>query len=462
MRPFAVLTTLFAILALSGASVLRGSADSTPPNIVLLLTDDQTYAEMASLPKTRELIGDHGRTYTNFFGTFPLCCPARASLQTGQYPHNHHVTTNGRRARDRWRNQQDSLGSWLSAAGYETAYVGKFDIGYNAKTPPPPGWDPAEWRAGDGGHYCGFQLHDPTTNTAKQYGTARYPCDPNFYVTDVQANVAADVLKRRLPSPQPLFLMVGFNAPHNGIPHAPGEAKFSSVPPARYRGTYANVPLPKPPSFNEADMTDKARRLQRPKLSEDGIATMQEAWRRKQETLMGVDDAVASIMQTLAESGELDNTIVLFSSDNGFMNGEHRVSHGKEVPYDETIKLPLLIRGPGFPPGTVDANLRSSIDITQTLVQRTGATTTGHPLDGQPLDAPARTELLYEGSGWSALRTNSFAYIRYTNGDQQLYDLVNDPWQLQSLHADPEYAATLAQMKARLDAIQTCVGSACP
>ena len=459
MRPFAVLTTLFALLALSGASV-RGNADATPPNIVFLLTDDQSYAEMASLPKTTDWIGAHGRTYTNFFGAFPLCCPARVSLQTGQYPHNHHVT--GNEASRHWKNKQDALGPWLSAAGYETAYIGKFANGFRARTQTPPGWDPAEWWGGEGGHYCGFELHDPATNTAKQYGKGVNPCDPNFYVTDVVANLAVDVLKRRLPSPQPLFLMVGFTAPHKGVPLARGDTKFSAVPPTRYRGAYANVPLPKPPSFNEADVTDKPRRLQLPKMSEDGIKTLQETWRRKQETLMGVDDAVASIMQTLAESGELDNTLVLFSSDNGFMTGEHRMQHGKEVPYDESVKLPLLIRGPGIPASTVDANLRSSIDITTTLVRLTGATTTGHPLDGKPLDGPARTELLYEGADWSALRTNSYVYIRYDAGYQQLYDMLNDPWQLQSLHADPAYAGTLAEMAARLDAVQDCVGSACP
>jgi arylsulfatase A-like enzyme len=280
----------------------------------------------------------------------------------------------------------------------------------------------------------------------------------------VYADAAVDVLRRRLPADQPLFLMVSFDAPHHGSPAAPDDPEHvrTTEPPPRYRDAFEGVRLPRPPSFNEPDLSDKPAELQQSTLKPPRIAEIEEAWQQRMEALMAVDDAVARIVAAVEASGELDSTVIVFSSDNGFLLGEHRVQEGKRIPYDEAVHLPLLIRGPGFPVA-VDSELRLSADLTSTFVQLAGATPTGHELDGKPLDAPPRSDLLIEGYEWSALRTSRFYYVRYwKSGAEQLYDLTADPWQLRSLHADPAYARVVVEMKARLTAVRNCAGDGCP
>lgn len=453
---------LAAVLAVGLAGDPASARQAGKPNIIYVMSDDQAAWQMSYMPKTVSLVGDRGVTYTHYFGTFPLCCPARVSIQTGQYPHNHGVTTNVD-AFGRWKDKQNTLPVAMEAAGYQTAYLGKYVFGFKpCSTTVPPGWDPAEWHATGSGRYYGMVMHNPSGKCI-QYGEASGRNDPADYSTDVSAGVAVDILERLLPGDKPVFAMLNFDAPHIGGPLRAGEPTHCSVPPERYRGQADTIPFPDRPSFNEQDLSDKPNQLQLPKMSEARIDDTVYCFHRKVETMMGLDDAVERIVDAVEASGEADNTYIVYATDNGFMTGEHRDPDGKGTPYTEAVQLPLMIRGPGIGAGTTDDDLRSEVDLTATFLQWAGATMPGHPLDGKPLDAAPRDDLLIEGKTWSALRTPDFYYVKWNGSSaEQLYDLRNDPWEMESVHADAAYASTRDALRGRLAEVADCVGSACP
>ena len=318
------------------------AATAERPNIVVLETDDQTLAEMAVLPNVKRLIGDEGVSFDQNFDSFSLCCPSRATFLTGQYPHNDGVRGNappdgGFEKLDGTR----TLPVWLQASGYYTAHLGKYLNGYGRRNPLeiPPGW--SEWRG----------AVDPSTYryygyTLNENGALTTYCavpEPSCYQTDVLRDKANEIIRRRTPE-GPFFLWVAFLANHSGGPREPGDpAGFATPDPApRYANKLAGTPLPQPPSFNEADVSDKPLIIRRrPLITARQRANIQENWQQRRETLMAVDDAVVSIVDTLRATGELDNTLIVFTSDNGFFHGEHRVRNGKVLLYEESIHLPL-------------------------------------------------------------------------------------------------------------------------
>ncbi|MFL5980663.1 MAG: sulfatase [Gaiellaceae bacterium] len=471
-------------LAAAGLLLVPGAAQAARheldalaprPNIVVVWTDDQTLEEMRFLPKTQALIGREGVTFTNYFDSFSLCCPARATFLTGQYSHSNGVEGNmlpngGYYKLDSTR----TLPVWLQRAGYYTALVGKYlnQYGTRNQTEVPPGW--SEWHG----------AVDPTTYryfnyTLNENGRLQTYCASpaaGCYSTDVYAQKAVDVIRRVAPSTKPFFLWVTPLAPHSGQPRDPDDpANLATPSPApRYANRYAEEPLPMPPSFNEADVADKPRGIRnRALLGPVRINAIRESYQQRAESLLAVDDMVEQIVAALRASGELGKTLLMFSSDNGFFHGEHRVPNGKVLLYEPSIHLPLLMRGPGVPRGQKRTQLAVSADWAPTILAAARASASGRVLDGTslwPLIRDRGKELgrdlvLENGPGaansFKGLRTLHYKYAEYANGDRELYDLVRDPYELTNVASDSRYAATSVILATRLTRLRNCHGAAC-
>jgi N-acetylglucosamine-6-sulfatase len=458
----------------AGPSPADAAGPQARPNVVVLMTDDQTLRSMRAMPRTRALIGDHGARFANSFVSNPRCCPSRATFLTGQYSHNNGVLTNGPPIGgwQRLRGTANWLPSWLQGAGYRTVHVGKFlnHYGLDDPTEVPPGWDewygtidPTTYR------YSGYTVNE--NGTPRTYGRDR---DPRYYSTDFTARRSVGLVERLAPSSQPFFLSVAFLAPHTGSPHEPGDPAGLGTPAVaeRHRGAFANQPLPRGGSFNEADVSDKPPFLRRPRLRPRAIAGIEALYRQRLESLIAVDEAVEQIVAALRDSGELDSTLLVFTSDNGYMAGEHRLPHGKAKAYDPSVRVPLLIRGPGVPAGVGPQQLVGNADLAPTILDAARAPA-GRVQDGRSLLPLTRDPALgagrpvlvevAKGAGMltTAIRTLRWMYAEHATGAMELYDMAADPHQLRSLHAAPALATVRARLAARLAALRGCAGISC-
>lgn len=438
------------------------------PNVLVIMTDDQTVEEMRVLPKTRALLAAKGTTFTNSFVSYSLCCPSRSTFLTGQYPHNHGVVANGGPNGGYQRlNHANTLPVWLQEAGYYTAHLGKYLNNYGVDSPePPPGW--SRW----------FGLIDPTTYKLYDYtvsddGVAvSYGDAAADYQTDVLAEEAETLLRSRAGAGEPFFVTVAPVAPHL---ERIGGVQVPPRPAPRYQGRYAGEPLPAKPSFNEPDVGDKPAHIRRlPQLNADRAARQTAIYRARLASLLAVDDLVARLVNALADTGQLDRTVILFTSDNGFLLGEHRIPGQKYYPYEESIRVPLIIRGGGFPAGATAVQPVSNVDLAPTIVALTGARPR-RVMDGRPLlplafDAGQGKDrtLLIEGVGtgrdkpsFQAVRLPGWLYVEYATGDRELYDLQKDPFELRSRHAAPALAPVRDDLARRLARLRSCSGSSC-
>lgn len=472
--PSSIVAVLAALGAISVASAGAPSALSEPPkrpNIVVLMTDDQTVDDLRMMPNVNRLLGDRGTTFDNSFVSFSLCCPSRATFLTGQYAHNHNVLGNeppsGGFAR---LDGSNTLPVWLQHAGYATIHLGKYLNGYGLRDPReiPPGW--LEWHA----------TVDPTTYDYFGYRLnengklVRYGNDAASYKTDVFARKAVNIVRRRAAADAPFFLWVAFVAPHSGGPTDTQE-RFMAVPAPRDDHTFAHAPLPMSPAFNEADVSDKPLAIRRRRLlSEADISVITERYRRRIESLVAVDEAVRRIVGALDESGTLDNTLIIFTSDNGFLQGEHRIPLGKVDVYDPSTRVPLIVRGPGVPAGVHLRQAVANIDLAPTIVDAADAKG-GLPMDGRslwPLFSDHALfwgrDILHEAPGldrhslqFTAIRTPGWLYVEYLTGEKELYDLARDPDELVNLDRDPVYAGTRNELAGRLALLRDCAGATC-
>jgi arylsulfatase A-like enzyme len=477
-----VLGLLGLVVCVAGGAEAKPHVPQTRPNIVVIETDDQTQASFAFMPKARALLAARGVTFDNSFVTLSTCCPSRATFLTGQYAHNHGVLGNGSPAGGysvfRAKHASNNLAVWLQRAGYYTALIGKFlnQYGDNRDAGVPPGW--SEWHAALNDTFLGGLVsnngridHEPKTEA--------------YYQTDVWSGMAQNLIKLRAPSPQPFFLWLTPHAPHTGEPRDPDDPDDldTTRPPARYRDHFANQPLPEPPSFNVADVSDKPSvvRDRRP-LTPEKIADIREAYQQTLEADLAIDDMVAAVVDTLKSTGELANTLIVFTSDNGYFFGEHRLRHDKELPYEPSIRVPLVLRGPGIPRNVHLKQMAANIDLAPTILDAAGAEP-GLTMDGRSLLRLTRNPrrswrdaLVIElgpalnGQGqppgadrrqFVAIRTPRYIYTEYLNGEKELYDLARDPDELVNKATDPTYAKIRVRLAARLSALTNCAGAAC-
>jgi N-acetylglucosamine-6-sulfatase len=453
-----------------GSPTEPNAADDRRPNFVLVLSDDLDAdpGVIDRLPVVASSLRGGGLTFRNAFAPSPVCCPSRASVLRGQYAHNTGITDNGTcdaLFADRGL-ETSTLSTWLRDAGYRTGLVGKYLNGYPADGRPrvPPGWD--EWHAIKADVRITYYYYTLNENGRfVDYGGAEQD-----YLTDVLAAKAVEFVRRSVTEKRaPFFLHLD--------PYAPHEPPTSAQ---RHRDAFPDATAPRTPSFNEADTSDKPswyRGL--PPLSDEDIDAIDKTYRRRLQLMLAVDEMIGKLMAELSSLGELDNTYIVFASDNGFFLGQHRFMGGKLAPYEESIRVPLFVRGPGVASGASLPQMALTVDLAPTFAELAGARTPdfvdGHSLvpmlqAGAPAAGSWRTDfplqhiLPDESEGlptWHGLRTEDAMYVEHDGGERELYDLRFDPYQLDNLQsvADPQALQRFAE---RLAAVRTCRGATCP
>ena len=427
------------------------------PNMVVIELDDSRWDTVGYMPTVEQRLVNQGVSFGNSFVTTPLCAPSRASLLTGRYAHHTGILYNeppdgGAESFD----PSSTLATWLHDAGYRTGLFGKYLNGYASLAPAvPPGWD--EWHAyfadtegpEAGPSYFDYMLAEDGRLVA--YGNGA-----QAYLTDVLARKLLRFVGHRAHSRHPFFALFTPLAPHVPATPAPRDAsRLVGLPPWR------------PPSYDEADLSDKTTWWQQlPEVFPPSQAASRDAVRQEQlETLLAVDDAVRALLDTLDRLGIADDTLVLLTSDNGMLWGEHWW-WGKECGYEESIRVPLVVRYPhGIDAPRVDPRMVLDIDVAPTLAAlgraRVPAIVDGRslvPLLRSASAAPDwRTDFLIEEWGrlftsvptWAGVRAEQWTYLD-SGGEEELYDLVADPYEMQSRAADPAAADVLDSMRARL------------
>jgi N-acetylglucosamine-6-sulfatase len=471
-RSWILLPVILLCLILVVPEVPQQAVSQAPqkPNILLVLTDDQDTASVSEMPNLQSELVDRGTTFSRSFVTTALCCPSRASILRGQYAHNHKVWSNlppdGGFVRFKELDHEGStVATWLDEAGYHTGYIGKYFNEYGSYGRPtnhvPSGWD--RWIGYEGGP--GEQSGNGAFKVNDQGKIVRIDPEQD---TDYFARQAETYIENRKAG-NPWFLVVATNTPH-----------MPALASGRNDGSYAGRTMPKTPAFNEADISDKAAIWQEnPPLSDEcppgyqnkyRLQCTQEAeevWRDRMESLMDVDDMVGSLLTTLREKDFMQNTYIIFTSDNGFALYSNRI-FSKGAPYEPSQRVPLIIRGPGVSQGQIDDRLVANIDFAPTFAQWAGARTPDF-VDGRSLvpilgnaDTQWRTRLLFEhhlgNHDYEAVRTNADqVYIEYPLTDEtEYYDLTRDPYQL-----DGKAEAPPPELEAQLRELAGCAGASC-
>ena len=465
------------------------------PNIVFILADDLDKELFTHSLKINSLIAMHGIKFDNNFVSISLCCPSRATLLKGQYAHNTGIFTNSPPKGGfpiAYANglEKSTVATWLQSAGYRTALLGKYLNGYpsinSGQNYVPPGW--SYWLSPNSG-----QPYSEYNYSLNENGkTVNYGNTDADYLVDVLSKKAAKFIKNNTAHhpDKPFFLYI---APY--IPHLP------STPPSRYANDFPGLKAPRSASFNEANIRDKIKWLQaKPLLTDAQIVNIDTLYRKRRQSMQAVEDLVENQINTLQALGELDNTYVIFSSDNGFHQGQHRLNSGKDTAFEEDIKVPLLVRGPGVPVGATVFEMTANVDLAPTLAEIAGVKIPAF-VDGRSLmpflkgQKPLlwRKALLLEhrhpsainkstsgllepqdphdiitqttnskASGFNSippvfvgLRTDNQAiglngpitYIEYDTGERELYDLSADPLQLNN-----KYSTTKPALRSKLRA----------
>ena len=450
------IASVSAVLAPMPATNEAVAAERT--NVVLILADDMNDYDLDYMPLTRQLLGAQGTEFTDFLSPHPLCCPARAELLTGQYAHNNGVHDNGGEYGQRGlRDGANNVGRWLRKAGYRTAIVGKFLNGFGpAMTRSLPGWNVFNIAT-----RCVLCSHGTT------YWNDGRPITSDQYTTNYVRDRTVDYIRRFSGRGFPFFIHANVVAPHNMKPGRDVRALGPPIPAPRDSGTMTHIPAPfvDKPSFNEGDVSDKPSHWQRAFVDR---STMVSQFHRRIESLQAVDRMVRAIVRALSATGQLDNTAIIFTSDNGYLLGEHRLDK-KNFPYEEDIQAPLLVRGPGVPAGASVEETMSLVDIPATIAEFAGATPE-RMQDGRsmlPVIAGAlgyETSLIQAGSAagpwsWRGVRDGNWTYVEHVSGERELYDRTSDPFQLENVYGTKPVVEV--RLQAELERLKTCAGTVC-
>ena len=464
---------------------VQRAAAPDAPNVVLITTDDQRLDDLRHMPQTRKLLGQQGAVFKDMVSPHPLCCPARAEILSGQYAQNNGVLSNG----GDWggymalREPDNTLQRWVYEAGYHTAMIGKFVNHWFPDTQPVPlGW---EWFDASARNSFGYYDFDMFTNGER----TRYDDGESYsttYTTERTVQLVEDWSAGRDPlrdgapgEDKPFFIWTSYYAPHGEC--GEGTCKVGPAPEARYRDLYPDAV---PPSFAssayDARLDDPNPHLKGKQVLDR--ATMTQFHRQRIQSLRSVDDGVARIVQALRETGELDDTLVVFTSDNGYLLGEHRYL-GKTLAYEEALRVPLLVRGPGIAPRTKVEEPVTTVDLAPTIVDLAAAVP-GRTLDGRSLLAAARQEgprlradtVLVQAGARSAedrtgpwmfrgVRTDRYTLTKWVKRSGRLhidlFDRRRDPDQVDNLAGSRAYRPVRRELKKRLRSLVGCVGSDC-
>jgi N-acetylglucosamine-6-sulfatase len=443
-------------------------AGARRPNFVFVLADDLALNLVGYMPHVLKMQQD-GVTFANYFVTDSLCCPSRSSIFTGRYPHDTGIYRNvgadgGYLGFVHRGHEQTTFATALAAAGYHSAMLGKYLNGYQPqRNPQAPGW--SEWNAAGNG-YAGFN-YDLNQNGK----IVRYANRPQDYMTDVLSAAALNFVKRQT-SDMPFMIEVATFAPH--APYTPAPRDADAFPGLR---------APRTPAFNAAPDAAAPKWLTaHPELSEIDVAMIDNDFRKRAQSVLAIDAMIGELQQAVAAIGAADNTYFVFSSDNGYHMGEHRLMPGKMTAYDTDIHVPLIVTGPGVPAGRTVEEMVQNIDLCPTFTELGFAAASAN-VNGRSL-APLlrgekpdewRTIALVEHRGpvrdladpdvpsrrsgnpttYEAIRTATSLYVEYAGGEKEYHDLVTDPDELRNTYASLP-AARKEALHATLDAVQNC------
>jgi arylsulfatase A-like enzyme len=398
------------------------------PNFLIIITDDQRYDTMEYMPNTRQWIFDQGVTFSSGYVTTPYCCPSRASILTGLYAHNHYVHVNEDKLR------LPTLVNDLQDNGYYTGLVGKYLNSWDGEARPEFDY----WVSFFGGTVPNY--YDPELNVNGKWEKK------TGYMTYLFEDYAKEYLDQATSQRKPFFLLFAPNAPH---------APFTPL--KEDKGLYTDLALYRPPSFNEADISDKPSSIaNKPVIDEAGITEIDNTRRRQILTLVSLDRSIGAIMEKLEATGELDNTVVIFISDNGKHWGEHRMDT-KSTAYEEVVKVPFAMRYPPLVPTPYgEDKLVANIDITPTIYELS-ETRMPEVIDGRSLvqllnrSGEWRTSLLLEAwpdrGHWTAVHTGQYVYVETENDISEFYDLSVDPYELDNAIHDPQYQSIVLELQ---------------
>jgi N-acetylglucosamine-6-sulfatase len=509
-RPRVALLALAALgVIVAGSTVLAadnataGSGAAKNPNIIVIETDDQTLESLRpdTMPGVIKLLAGEGTTFSNAVVTTPLCCPSRATFLTGQYGHNNGVQSN-RPGYAGLRDRGSVLPTWLRNEGYVTAHLGKwlhqYETTIRPKTRVAPGWD--EWyTALEPRAYYDYPLF--VNGEKEMFGDSK-----RDHLTSVLNRTAVELIREYVPKRKPLYLQLDQYAPHSGPGSKTDRCRNGAVPSPGDERLFNDEPLPDPPSFNEEDVSDKPSFIRsQNSLDAEAIDNIQRRYGCALASLAGVDRGVKKIWRALGETGERDNTVIVFTSDNGFFYGEHRLPKSKFRVYEEAIRVPLVIRVPqpvlGGAPVPDVARQVSNADVTATLLELAGARPCSSKGECRVLDGRSLTGLMtgqdtgfpqdrgivieFKEEGvpseltasceFSALRTTTHIFVEHSSvpaegGTQcrqadevEHYDLASDPFELDNLFPAPQgspLAQTQEALADRLAELRKCAGIA--
>jgi N-acetylglucosamine-6-sulfatase len=448
------------------------------PNFLVILMDDQATNSFKPryMPQTFHWIVDPGTDFVDGIAAPPLCCPDRAGFLTGDYPHNSGVFSN-HPGYSTMRGKSDTLPVWLARAGYRTALIGKYLNHYFGQEglAPAPGWD--TWFAQTNRErYYDYSISD---NGAKRhYGSAR-----RDYSTDVFTRRAIDFVSGTAAGRRPFFLWLTYNAPHGVKNPGPGCGNHNPAPPDRATlDRFQRSRLPQPPSFNERNVSDKPVAITKlPRINGRDLRHIRRGWRCTLATMSAADQDIGKLMAALKRTGQLGRTIVFYLSDNGFYFGEHRIFSGKQYPYEPGLRVPYAVRVPaGYRHGAEASTSRqvvSNEDATPTILDYAGGVPSCERagrcrrIDGRsirpllggggrwPSGRGVLAEIKADQGQYSAIRTRRWVYIRYDDGESELYDLRRDPNQLRNLTGKPSASAVESSLGARLAKLRRCSGA---
>lgn len=486
------------------------------PNILVLMVDDMRDDDLRFMPNVQRLLIDQGVRFANSFSPHPLCCPARSSFLTGLYTHNHKVWSQKDPYGFRIFDDDQTLPVWLEEVGYETSFVGKYLNGYGRQPLPsgrpslryvPPGW--TDWRGSIDNH--GVLTEHLAGGTYRYFDTTlnvngEITPHEGAYQTRLYSDLTQDLIREASRSPRPFFSWISFVAPHSGGPRELDDPEPATWP----NGNVQHFPTAARPNHVEGRFDDEVTRIPaagseadrirekpyfikgRPPLSDAEVASVLEMYRQRVEALSVVDQEVANIVGTLRRTGQLDNTYVVFTSDNGFFLGEHRLRAGKILPYDPALRVPFVVRGPGIPAGQVRRDPVLTIDLAPTLLEMAGAQPREN-VDGMSRLGVAESgdrgwrrgiltetgprvvddtvrELAESATGlqrvWRlrfsiGVRTGRYLYVDHATGDVELYDMRRDPRQFDNLAHEPGYRGLTRTLARELERLRDCGGPGC-
>jgi arylsulfatase A-like enzyme len=439
-------TALVVGLAVFTGTPAPGGSDGERPSILVVVTDDQRADTVWSMSTLMDRVGAEGIRFRHGYVPHAVCCPARASILTGNHSHTTGVWGNTLRLGYSAFDESSTLATWLDDAGYRTGLFGKYLNHWFERDPTyvPPGWD--EWFAFLD-HCCSYHGFRASVNgSPTTFG-------PDVYSTTETARRAADFI--RADPETPTFVFWTPTAPHK-----------PATPEAGDEGTFADQPPYRPPNYLEEVVSDKPAWVQNLSVWREGRQRATDALRRRMlDTLVSVDDGLDTILDALEDTGRLSNTLIFFTSDNGYLLGEHR-GWGKPFPWDVGHHVPFVVRYDRAVASPAPSSaLALTIDIAPTIVEATGIE--APPMEGTSLmpilrgDRPrVRSEFLIEhgragiAPRYCGVHTTDALFVRYATGEEEFYDYGDDPWELDNAIADPSRQAEIDAL--RLDAQRLC------